>query len=372
MPSTRKLQVLIKKIFRCVLLRRQKQQWHPLLALPVELLQQIAGYLALRDEVSFSLAHKSVCHAVGNLSWRLLTQNLDEKRAFLASLERDLPGLWFCPCSAVLRPKARYVTPRGFSYWRCDCDQAFIHYCAMVELNWPLIKLVKKRYLLGGDHGLPISNLAYRQRYHGFKSAVKGDINEADHEFTIQGRIVSGDVLIKTTYQFKSSLDIEERTCFRPCYHLRLESTADSELSLFEFLTSKPVALITYRQNQIFASRGHRANHVSHLKRCQHCATEYIVTAELSKQVVTVLIQVWQNLGSADSPDEEKWIYATGKDLIFYLGEPFTHSQLGSIRSGYENAGGILEPTPMHKTGPGRWYMPSIRDIFTYAGWVAF
>lgn len=326
-------------------------QRNALLMLPTELLQQISCELPLVDLVAFTLTHKTILYVVGHEPWRLLARDADEKRSFLALLERDLPDTWLCHCQVILRRKAG-IQVNNFRDPRCQCEDDHIRYILQVYLTWPMINLVMKHHLLGEDHGLPVSTLSYAENHH----ASKRYRSCPSYQFTMQAKIVAGEVLVRTTYQ----LALPSRDAvhmFSPCAHLNFYTDCFRSSSRLDkgMLSTFPACGFHMKTWGSPCSPSYIG-----LRRCQYCATEYDISDDPVEGRASIRIQVWQNLGSGHSPAEPKWACATQSSWKLHNKEPLKLG-LGSIRTAYETDCQQPEPPRMRHTGPGVWERSSIR-----------
>ncbi len=331
---------------------RAPTQRNALLMLPTELLQQISRELPLGDLVAFTLTHKTILHIVGHDPWRLLARDANEKRSFLALLERDLPDTWLCHCRLLLRRKADFRV-NGSRSPRCQCEDDHIGYILQVYLTWPMINLVMKHHLLGEDHGLPVSTLSYAEVHH----ASKRYRSCSNYQFTLQAKIVAGEVLVGTTYQFARPSRYTLHV-FSPCAHLKFFADcfrSSSRLDNGTPATSAACGLIHIKSWGSQCSPSYVG-----LRRCRFCATEYDISEDPEESGANIWIQVWQNLGSGYSPAEPKWAYATQLSHDRDNKEPLKF-ELGSIRTAYETNGERAELPQMRHTGPGVWERSPIR-----------
>ncbi len=321
--------------------------------LPIELLQQISRELPLVDLVAFTLAHKTIIDIVGRDPWRLLAKDPSETRSFLALLGRDPPIRWVCHCQLLLRRKGD-LRVKGSRNPRCQCEVDRISYVLQVHVTWPMINLVMKQHLLGEGHGLPVSALSYAESHY----ASKRNRSSCDYQFTMQAKIVAGEVLVRTTYQFArpSGDDIH---LFTPCAHLNFYADCFRSPTILAHGTLLPACGLIHKKT--WGSQC-SASYVD-MRRCIYCATEYDISVDPEESGANIRIQVWQNLGSGYSPAEPKWAYAT--QLSHQPVEPDNKEplefELGSIRAAYETACEKPDPPQMRYTGPGIWERSPIR-----------
>ncbi|OCK76058.1 hypothetical protein K432DRAFT_385737 [Lepidopterella palustris CBS 459.81] len=101
----------------------------PIMSLPPELLQMIAGYLPTSSQASLALTSRAVCRTIGTVSWSEMKKKHWEKLPFLIALRRDLPEYGTCAaCCKLLHRCSKRAWPMLKRSWGESANAA---------LYWP-------------------------------------------------------------------------------------------------------------------------------------------------------------------------------------------------------------------------------------------
>ncbi|KAI4097716.1 MAG: hypothetical protein LQ339_006695, partial [Xanthoria mediterranea] len=134
--------------------------------LPVEIIQMIQDLLPLASTVSLALTRRGMRKILGDKPLRSinLPANVDQRKDFLLSLQKDLSDWQFChPCS-VFHPLQKEVDAR--TIWRHDkpdCVQISgrVSFLPNFRIRYQHAQLVMHRYRFGMLHEDDLGILSY-------------------------------------------------------------------------------------------------------------------------------------------------------------------------------------------------------------------
>ncbi|KAL9029367.1 MAG: hypothetical protein Q9196_002393, partial [Gyalolechia fulgens] len=139
----------------------------PLLDLPVDIIRTLQDFLPLASAASLALTGRTLLETLGNEPLRAinLPANADQKKSFLGSLQRDLPGWQLChPCS-VFHPLDQ-ETKTG-TFWRYslepECVQisGYVFFVLDYQIRYQHAQLVMNRYRFGTLREGDLKKLSY-------------------------------------------------------------------------------------------------------------------------------------------------------------------------------------------------------------------
>lgn len=309
-------------------------QYCPFINLPTIIIQHVANYLPLSGQAALALTAKSLHNAIGRQSWKALGEyrryrNTDRKTwveapariDFLNLMERDWAADFYrCPDCVSLHSKITLPSESDRNHKsNCKSLWAYIFDCRYVNLPWSHIHLVMQRHFRGKPYGLPLDRLS---REHNRPIQCYNI-----RKFTLQGKIVGHELLVKGCFTIKFSSDISH---FKICSHLRvgihlLEKTIPAD-SQFE-------SVIRCRLSHCDASRKYCFTCPRCVRRCEWCGVEYDFQASNTNFGKRLEIQTWANLGSGQTTDDPKWTAAMTRTRQVEA----LNRNLGSVKALYES-----------------------------------
>ncbi|PKK51175.1 hypothetical protein CI102_2804 [Trichoderma harzianum] len=171
-----------------------------LLSLPVELLLPIASYLPIPTQISLALTCKCLMKVLfpENTLPRL---SKEDRITFLSTLQKDIPGTYFCFCCHRLRRLIPDVDWNGhdhkwnigyFKYptwninsgnnWHVPAPYYFSSFKDYFSVDFMDAYLVMNQHFLGSSHGLPLHIL---ERYASFQDHI--ELHNCQHSSPFQG-----------------------------------------------------------------------------------------------------------------------------------------------------------------------------------------
>ncbi|EGR51082.1 uncharacterized protein TRIREDRAFT_104171 [Trichoderma reesei QM6a] len=186
-----------------------------LLQLPQELVYLIVSYLPVPSAVSLSLTCKTFKALVHGLGIVLGKTDFKSRAELLATLQQDLPGIYFCYCCYKLRrlkPNADWNgqphkwTPGPFhprswwlseqsNVWHVPMPYHFPTFKSHFHIDFMEVYLIMNAHFLGPSHGIPLETM---QRYVAFQDHIELNIcqpsgnhgsHPGDHPRTRQGLV---------------------------------------------------------------------------------------------------------------------------------------------------------------------------------------
>lgn len=294
----------------------------PIMKLPTELLQMIAGYLPISDLAALALSCHRLYHVVGT-SWSPLKE--EDRSAFLTVLQRDLPSMYLCQTCVRFHSFDQQEGPRkwwlGQANRRCQFKAGWVYNGGHYGLHFYYVQLVMNRHFFGPKHGIPLDALAH--------TAVNTESCGVVISRACCPRIVKSELFLAATYQFHHKKGVLELLkfidshYFRICHHLSTDSLSSISMRRFPELFKDP-------------SEGSSGNTRSDIRRCcDFCLTDYgLVILDQGEKGAKLVVNTWHQLGSGRTPQDPKWINFI---TLPWNCEPMTYEP-GSIRRAHENA----------------------------------
>ncbi|KAI9853640.1 MAG: hypothetical protein M1813_002043 [Trichoglossum hirsutum] len=280
-----------------------------ILSLPVELLQQIEGYLSLSSAAAFAFSSRYICHAIGQQSWIKLREmeNKADKVAFLSRFHKDQDH-WFCEICVKLHPRnfdrsQYYENYDGFTY-------PFGY-----QLPSGLVKLAIERQEKGPPHGICPDRLscagifkkhglqlyyAYRVRVVGGELILRMDVwarpRKAGHH------VPSPDLCSHQGYKSERTWAQKESLLLGRTHHYKAD---------YPYVPQDP----NNRENPIaprpYLLNGINSREPSYLcKYCLRTTTNMGLWGEQGES----LARSYQNVGSGDR-DDPRWVRSISRKL---------------------------------------------------------
>ncbi|KAF2674044.1 hypothetical protein BT63DRAFT_449032 [Microthyrium microscopicum] len=323
--------------------QQQIQQTSALLALPLELVLIVEGFLNDVDKIAFwTTCRQLYCHEE-TLQLRLVGEN---RTRWLKLIERDNRELFYChtcmvlhpvynvlptiepphddlaPCkrheSQEKRPKvsestqgltfmgltfaaSQYFQPQSWQNEKgpcCVCDQHETFVSSKYVLHFDVARLAMDRHLYGESRGIPLEDLEKRIQPFLFGNFYRCamEIWEAsiidNHLFLSSKRWIDDGLKFKHV-QGKDSVPNHEWNRYNVCTHLRY-------FFGFKIGAARP-SLEQYLQ----------CNGGTFMRSCRYCSTDY----EFRQNTTTgsVILTTFHCLGTCRSPDDDLWRYARQK-----------------------------------------------------------
>lgn len=145
-----------------------------LLTLPVEILQAIRDLLPLNSAACFIISNRKLLRILGSKTLHSLREKdrVWERKCFLMTLEKDLPGWQLChPCS-IFHPIDLNSGPKSiwFNNREPNCVQVsgYVHIDAFFKVRYQHAQLIMNRYRFG----LPYVNDLKRLCHHYQRTAL--------------------------------------------------------------------------------------------------------------------------------------------------------------------------------------------------------
>ncbi|PVH89053.1 hypothetical protein DL98DRAFT_648346 [Cadophora sp. DSE1049] len=326
-----------------------------LLSLPPELLIQISDFLASSSTALFALCNKHLSAILRPQSWISLSLQaqgqVEERMQFLTLLSRDLPPLHAChgclhlhSSSSIPRPgdpNARHqpthcIPPSGPSGYSGKGILHISDYVAPYFLRFAHVQLALKRHHHGPEHGISLQDLDYTDL-----RLVNGNA----WFFTVEARIASGELLLRSQEWIVSSQSLREdfdnmRVTHGVCQHLM---TYNEEFGLEDTLTGVMrcrIGHISQLKSQPGSGSGSGDDNEEcqcmRLQQCLTCPMEFrLDVVDIQHLGYTLCVTKWLNVGSGQTIHDPLW---KGHDPL--SDEPRPHGlRLGSIRERFESEG---------------------------------
>jgi hypothetical protein len=312
-------------------------QMAPILALPIELVQQVTSYLDAGSSASFCLSSRYIYYALGS---DRLTDYINssksrfaKRRTIEALVERAFPGHWFCAWCDIFHPwdAATGPTDTEDGTKRRDCldFNSYLKASPDYILRFHHIRLALNHSLWGSQHGIPLS--AFN---HSKADMAKIYRTPVPTKLDISARIVEGRFLLHTSFA------------------IILPSWSTSRKHLLEHLwPAFPHILAGHRDSE----NGHtglmaavdnvirRGWKYPFTQMCATCATDWSVNCHFFPHATggqtRLVIQTWRDLGDGRNPFDTAWrahgvgTYGVGSDVLRVTG-----LQAGDVRRAFEMA----------------------------------
>ncbi|OCL09003.1 hypothetical protein AOQ84DRAFT_354212 [Glonium stellatum] len=349
---------------------RRKGSDSSLMALPVELLQEISSHLKTSDAACFALTSRSIRNTIGVGSWYMLKklgtkltgpwgEDLSAARAerinFLERIVRGLPDYWLCQHCLILHSRLRITTSQSWDTIRtfpgCDVRLNFLPMSDQIfgySLAWYHAYLA-----MMGDSKRPLclDSLTCSGTYRSVEYTISPRIYE-NSEFLLKGyyRIHLDDRELLQLHIWKPHSPkrgkwdeiLSRRGFSRLCNHVYYEPDPTRQKNRAHWKPTTPTCssfkplteLVDCRWRHIVLEEGPCEN-CNRIKRCPVCPTEFDLNfTHIPAQLTEVIIEVWHNLGAGVTTFDARWESMTGPTKQDpYLFEP------GSIRRAYEKFG---------------------------------
>ena len=192
--------------------------------LPTELLLIITDELPISSKAALQLTCRTILFKLGCNTFQALSQNSDERKAFLAFLDRDLPDYYSgygdqVGSGPILRKRIPEALPQNWG--RCEflkysgtepagnrlnfpaCDLKY-------SVHWPHLVLALKRHSLGEPHGIPLEGFKFAATLAFCQKVTLDDtlwfpptelpLKRYLH-FRVVPRIVAGHLLLRVEYE---------------------------------------------------------------------------------------------------------------------------------------------------------------------------
>jgi hypothetical protein len=278
----------------------------PVLALPVELVQQVSIYLDDASSAAFCLSSRYIYYALGTdtLSTYVgASKNRFEKRRTIeAVVERAFPGHWFCAWCDKFHAWGLEDGPNNAGQEKekkrdCADFNSYLHAGPDYILRYHHIRLALNAHLWGPEHGLLLSTFEHTE-----KNMAKISRTPVPTNLKISAKIVEGHFLLHTSFAI-----------ILPSYLAR------SKLLLKHLWPTLPHILSGHRDSE----NGHtglmaaidnvvrRGWKYPHTQNCSSCATDWSVTSHEFPHVTggqaRLVVQSWRDLGTGRTPFESGW-----------------------------------------------------------------
>jgi len=299
-----------------------------LVSLPTELLQHIASFLSNASAASLTLSSRLIRRALGDQHWLSLKDVTcsDERRDFLAMLERDLPGYVLCHCCNRLHRWLAEESPRRTSAWGAataqrECvmrDQLKLEHVPAYDLSFRHCQLVMNAHRYGPKHGILLDALSHVWRYsHG----------ESTTQVFISARIAFDELILRVRFRIPM------------VFNKLLEDIRWNDVEICPHLCA--TAHNARLQNLLICNLSHGSNSKCSSctipKHCHWCATEYLLeTHSFRDKGLVVVVTAWKNLGMCRTPLDPKWQGHAGNTQRGILSPVVAQEELKGIRDAFE------------------------------------
>jgi hypothetical protein len=188
--------------------------------LPIEILQGVVRLLPLADATALGLANRSLHQAIGGTVWEemILPERKEQKLAFLALLQKDMPRYWVCDVCGILHKGKDQVVNRGLDVTRVVHFTPKTQFPFGYALTENQVQMAVERATRGYPHGMCPEQLSCAGIIHATFPRVRID-------YAYRVRVAHGELVVRLDFRVRHQKGIEN---FRwntlnhhPCHHYR-------------------------------------------------------------------------------------------------------------------------------------------------------
>lgn len=323
-----------------------------MMRLPAELVWHIQQFLPLYDAVNLGLSNRHLHDFTDPNTWRDVRcrrvedetkgvsysagANDQDRWDFLKRLEPQLPSHELCHYCRIFHPRApglqsspwRPVTNPFSSTVGRECDAKEVHFRRW-GVGWGFgfrdLYAVMTRHRLTSDHGLPLSDLcvstdwtyarAYRNLYNASRAPFQRFISYT--KLDTEAVIHDDNLLVHRTQRIWVPIHLQGTDVllrygagdiagdFKICSHHGPQS-GDMIYNFTIPFREGLRCILSARLDPDCAEEGEDSL-PRIIKRCEDCPTEYCLSFHPHSNSVEIVLDVWQNLGTCESPQSPGW-----------------------------------------------------------------
>lgn len=281
-------------------------------SMPTKILQHIRDLLPLSSAACFVLCNRQMLTALGDQPLASLrTKNqITERRRFLLTMQKDLPGWLLCYHCSLFHPvKADDLVTRRV--WHFSEEPPCVYEAGAVDLpyayllRYQLAQLLMNQYRFQRSYTTTLEALSFSSSTPIDFCLPRGTALR-DHvwEVTIWCEIAAGQLILRFDQKLRlpalsntELMDITGKLLRPVCHHTGYHFIKPDEQHLWETV-------------ECALSHGHNppCADCSMRKRCRECSTWFQVgVQELKGSGTEVWIQAWKYLGTCEIPYDPKW-----------------------------------------------------------------